>query len=283
MKSGWRASIGFLSLALLAAVSPAWTWAAPGESEWEGAPMGFRIDEVMRNSYGVRVRFTTDLPPPYVVAVFRMEEYSLGRHFPVRHKIVRDTDAFIAVDLTGCTVFLQVGAVGSMMNAGFSRDLYPGEIAAWKKRCAEGQNFIVHKPYYTAEEWKHMTYGQPMQLVGDYTWAGFVPGPSSGLGVRARAVEPGGETATGTASVEGLDDSVGGGTRVVRFEDTGDWHFARAYSARTNRSDEVICPRGFKPLAARDGYVMRPDFFGDPVIVEAPTNAVDGVVYPEGL
>ena len=249
------------------------------KAAWGNAPLGYMITSLSYSRSGVRVAFETDLPPPHIVAVFRPEEYSLGRNFPIRHRIVWGKETFLEGDFVGYTVFAQVGAVGSMMTMPDARDLTPGEILRWKARANER----IWTTPFSADQWKQ--YHTPsMDLCSDYTWVGFVPGETTGLSVRGRSVDADGSwSTTDKIAVAELDSSIGAGTRVVYFEDVNEWMFARAYSARTNRSVEVFCQRGFKTLTSKDGYVLRPDWQGHLSTVEAPTNAVDGVVYPEGL
>ena len=99
------------------------------------------------------------------------------------------------------------------------------------------------------------------------------------------------ETATGTNRIETVgewvsygpfDTSVGTGYRVLHFDDGGpDW-VCRAYSARTNRSAEVVVRRPVKSLSAHNQKKMGSDWVGQLEFV-SETNAVPHRIYPEGL
>ena len=272
----WLSRIMFVTLQLLWCLNQVH---GADKAAWTNAPLGYMITSLSYSRNGVHVAFETDLPPPHIVAVFRPEEYSLGRNFPIRHRIVWDKETFLEGDFVGYTVFTQVGAVGSMMTMPDARDLTADEILRWKARASER----IWTTPFSADQWKQ--YHTPsMDLCSDYTWVGFVPGETTGLSVRGRSVDADGSwSTTDKIAVAEYDSSVGAGTRVIYFEDVNEWMFARAYSARTNRSVEVFCQRGFKTLTSKDGYVLRPDWQGHLSTVEAPTNAVDSVVYPEGL
>ena len=78
---------------------------------------------------------------------------------------------------------------------------------------------------------------------------------------------------TFSTSITDADVSVGTGYRIIFFDDLGIVQAQRAYSARTNMSDEVIIERGFKSLSAHDGYRYTKDFDGR-VYWQADTNTV---------
>ena len=78
-------------------------------------------------------------------------------------------------------------------------------------------------------------------------------------------------------SIEGADTSVGTGYRIVYLEDTGAVLAQRAYSARTNASDEVCIPRGFRSLSAHGGYRYTADWEGR-LYFQADTNSTPDVI-----
>ena len=73
------------------------------------------------------------------------------------------------------------------------------------------------------------------------------------------------------------DASVGTGYRILAFEDTGAVLAQRAYSARTNASDEVYIPRGFRSLSSHGGYRYTADWEGR-LYFQADTNSVPDVI-----
>ena len=78
-------------------------------------------------------------------------------------------------------------------------------------------------------------------------------------------------------SIEGADTSVGTGYRIVYLGDTGAVLAQRAYSARTNASDEVCIPRGFRSLSAHGGYRYTADWEGR-LYFQADTNSTPDVI-----
>ena len=90
------------------------------------------------------------------------------------------------------------------------------------------------------------------------------------------------ELVTWSSSVSGADTSVGTGYRVLFFSDRNTVMVQRAYSARTNMSDEVFIDRGFRSLSTHNGYRYTMDFDGR-LYFQADTNAVPDRIYLEGL
>lgn len=87
---------------------------------------------------------------------------------------------------------------------------------------------------------------------------------------------------TFSSSVTNADVSVGTGYRVLFFCDRNEVMAQRAYSARTNMSDEVIIERGFKSLSTHDGYRLTKDFDGR-LYFQADTNAAPDRIHWEGI
>lgn len=69
---------------------------------------------------------------------------------------------------------------------------------------------------------------------------------------------------------------IGTGYRIMVFEDVGVCQAQRAYSARTNMSDTVVLPRGFRALSSHGGYVYTTDWEGRRYFQKV-TNRVDHV------
>lgn len=67
---------------------------------------------------------------------------------------------------------------------------------------------------------------------------------------------------------------VGSGYRILMFEDIGICQAQRAYSARTNMSDTIVVPRGFRALSSHNGYVYTSDWEGKRYF-QRVTNRVD--------
>lgn len=71
-------------------------------------------------------------------------------------------------------------------------------------------------------------------------------------------------------------NDIGTGYRIMMFEDSGVCQAQRAYSARTNMSDTVVLPRGFRALSSHNGYVYTTDWEGRRYFQKV-TNRVDHV------
>ena len=75
---------------------------------------------------------------------------------------------------------------------------------------------------------------------------------------------------------DGRND-VGTGYRILMFEDLGVCQAQRAYSARTNMSDTVVIPCGFRALSSHNGYIYTSDWEGRRYFQKV-TNRVDHVL-----
>lgn len=73
-------------------------------------------------------------------------------------------------------------------------------------------------------------------------------------------------------------NDVGTGYRIMVFEDSGVCQAQRAYSSRTNMSDAVVIPRGFRALTSHNGYIYTTDWEGRRYF-QRVTNRVDHVIY----
>ena len=69
---------------------------------------------------------------------------------------------------------------------------------------------------------------------------------------------------------------VGTGYRIMMFEDSGVCQAQRAYSARTNMSDAVVLPAGFRALSSHNGYIYTTDWHGRRYFQKV-TNRVDHI------
>ena len=85
--------------------------AFPGSrSDWDGAPLGIAIKQCVYDFKGVSVSFETDLPPPYVVAIFCPDEGGFfSRHYPLTYTTVYEKFAYFKGDyISKGHTFLQV-------------------------------------------------------------------------------------------------------------------------------------------------------------------------------
>lgn len=76
-------------------------------------------------------------------------------------------------------------------------------------------------------------------------------------------------------------NDIGTGYRIMVFEDSGVCQAQRAYSSRTNMSDTVVLPRGFRALSSHDGYVYTTDWQGYRYFQKV-TNSVDHIFMKGG-
>ena len=70
---------------------------------------------------------------------------------------------------------------------------------------------------------------------------------------------------------------VGTGYRIMMFEDSGVCQAQRAYSARTNMSDAVVLPAGFRALSSHNGFIYTTDWLGRRYF-QKTTNRVDHII-----
>lgn len=90
------------------------------------------------------------------------------------------------------------------------------------------------------------------------------------------------EPVTFSASLTNADVTVGSGYRVIFFCDRNQVMVQRAYSSRTNMSDEVFIDRGFKALSTHNGYRYTADSDGR-LYFQADTNNIPGIIHLEGI
>ena len=69
---------------------------------------------------------------------------------------------------------------------------------------------------------------------------------------------------------------VGTGYRIMMFENSGVCQAQRAYSSRTNMSDAVVLPAGFRALSSHNGYIYTTDWHGRRYFQKV-TNRVDHI------
>ena len=77
-------------------------------------------------------------------------------------------------------------------------------------------------------------------------------------------------------------NDIGIGYRILMFEDLGVCQAQRAYSARTNMSDTVVIPFGFRALSSHNGYIYTSDWEGRRYF-QRVTNRIDHTLTKGGL
>lgn len=332
---------------------------------WADAPLGIAVTRCDYSTRGVHVRFETDLPPPYVVGIYRACEEGLGRRFPVAEAETESKEAFVPGNFSGATVFVQVmvkSALDRYIDEVGRRTLTRDELDSHVRAIKGAAPFVNANADCTFET----PSGNFMEVVDDYTWIGFSKTSDTNLCITlaGRKAEPDVESVETNvvqdiiytniatrvlsngdvefvrtnygvyASVNlGIKDShsvasnayayggyylqhiyayaqhndyeqvvtnfskrnyhtvpvnyefritngrndVGTGYRIVMFEDTGVCQAQRAYSARTNMSDAVVLPAGFRALSSHNGYIYTTDWEGRRYFQKV-TNRVDHVL-----
>lgn len=351
-----------LAAAALAAASVL-AWSPPPHSDeaaWTDAPLGIAVTDCVYSTRGIGVRFVTDLPGPYNVSVYLPREMALGRRLPVREVVTSTHEAFLAGNFQEVAVFVQVmpqSVAAAETNRAVMTDAKWREHVDAIRDAPPLRNPDPSKSY-------EVDVAPRLQLVSDYTWAGFVKSAETNFCFRLAGTRWLGPTATnfcqdvvytnrtdyfrdgepdpyhsvtniGVYRTENMsladdfrvltnslaggryfvthqeercqhnrypvythdqkagygeivpeetpsfsicgDASIGTGYRILMFSDTGAVMAQRAYSARTNASDEVVIPRGFRSLSTHAGYRYTADWEGR-LYFQADTNSVPDVI-----
>lgn len=338
---------------------------------WTNAPLGIAITMCDHSTRGVFVRFETDLEPPYYVGIYRPDEESLGRRFPVAEIETMIKQAYIPGNFSDVTLFVQVydRSVVEHYAAqhGGRRTMTKAEVDDYVSTIRNAKPYINSDASVTFETSRENS----LEVVDDYTWAGFVKTDATNLTFTLRgekweadpdAVETNVTIAgvvqdiiytnisttvsgtnvyvsTYTGRYETRDLSmtnsytvstnhntwggcdytvsecfkhathndhavlstnvshsvlrpvpheysfnirdgqvdVGTGYRIMMFEDSGVCQAQRAYSARTNMSDSVVLPSGFRALSSHNGYIYTTDWHGRRYF-QKTTNRVDHII-----
>lgn len=247
---------------------------------WTSAPMGIAVTKCEYSTRGVFVQFETDLEPPYYVGVYRMNEVGLARRFPIKEVQTDTTSAFVPVDVVMMpAVFVQVMTPGAAYlestNETYRRELTPAEVKSWRTAIERSKTWRNDDPGTTYE----LRDDGVMDLVDNHLWAGFVKTAETNLSFTLR-----GKKMIDSRLVpheysfhigDGKND-VGTGYRILMFDDLGMCQANRAYSAKTNMSDVIYVPCGFRALASHDGYIYTTDWEGRRYFQKV-TNRVDHV------
>lgn len=149
-------------------------------SAWNDAPLGIAITNVVYDTYGVAVKFETDLEPPYIVGVYDSFEDGLARCFPLAEVTTDTKAAFVPGDFTDVTTFVEV------MHPSRINPSLPHRVLSASER-QRMHEYIKSHPVYQREAksafknqgivWAPdnvMGKQKEMQLIGDHLWAGFV-------------------------------------------------------------------------------------------------------------
>ena len=333
---------------------------------WEEAPLGIAVTRCDYSTCGVHVRFETDIEPPYVVGVYRPSEEGLGRRTPVSEVETTAKEVFLPGNFTDVALFVQV--MSKDVADRYAADEIGRHVMTrteWHEYVETIRNaapFANHDAGGTFET----DAANRMDLVGDFTWAGFVKTADTNLNftLRGRKAEPDidsvvtnvvqdvmstnistsvsrdgtveyvrtNSSAYATTSLSMVErhsvftndyagggyfaqeifhhpmhndheacttnylkhshhmvpheysfsiadgrNDVGTGYRIMMFEDTGVCQAQRAYSARTNMSDVVVLPAGFRALSSHNGYIYTTDWEGRRHF-QRVTNRVDHVI-----
>ena len=255
---------------------------------WTNAPLGICVTRCDCSTRGVYVEFETDVEPPYLVGVYRMAEIGLGRKFPIREVETESKSACITVDLaTIPTVFVQVMTTGAVSRCSTNelarRELTPTEFRAWRAAIENAAPWTNDDPGKTFE----LANDNSMEIIEDYLLSGFIKTDATNLCFIASgrvAVTNDGfrlEPREYPFRIRNGRNDIGAGYRILMFEDLGVCQAQRAYSARTNMSDTVVIPCGFRALSSHNGYIYTSDWEGRRYF-QCVTNRVDHIFMKGG-
>ena len=141
---------------------------------WTNAPLGICVSECTWDAYGVDVRFETDLQPPYLVGVYRMEEIGLARYYPVAEVQTNWKHARVTVPLLDVTLFVQVMTVPSCeprTNIVVRRELTQEEFDGYRSKI---KNAKVESNIDPNTSWEYNANDSNGELISDHSWLKFI-------------------------------------------------------------------------------------------------------------
>lgn len=150
--------------------------AASLAASFETAPLGIAITNCTFDTYGVAVRFETDLPPPYLVGVYECWEDGLARNFPIAEVRTFSKSAFVPGDFTDVTSFVEVMHPSRINPHMPHRVLTAAEAKHYRetldRHVGTGIEYTRADINYVPNNIMGQLKG--MELIGDHTWQGFV-------------------------------------------------------------------------------------------------------------
>lgn len=281
-----RNAISVIVMASAAAMASAAPWGRlSNPDEWNSAAKGICITNIVCEAGGLRVYFTSDVPPPYRVGIHAPREVGFGtRAQPIAYVDTTELHAFVPCNLYDAAVFVQVYKCDRYTTPSWTRKrterewkVYVDSLQVRPIRTVTDQSWYGNPPEASIEGMDPTC----LSLVGDHTWGGFVMTDATSLSADIQLVKPG-VTNVLHVTASGRDPAVGTGFRVLVFDDTATCQASVAYSAKPNMSQEVLIKRGWKSLSSNGSWKIASDWEGAPVMVPC-TNATPYVIYGEGL
>ena len=180
--------MSFLPLLLAMTIAEALGVTNSNIKAWDNAPLGIKASASW-NGAGIRVKFETDLEPPYYVGVFTALDASYptpyGRSITYRVSYDKSVQiAFLPADKY--TTFVRVLTLEEAKKRNLLNEMPASEVLSYLSRIQ----------LFTGSETPKDVWGpadvldSPMELVSDYTWVGYLDvKDATGYAIRAKPYE----------------------------------------------------------------------------------------------
>lgn len=146
-------------------------------NKWINAGLGFDILKAECDAHGIWVKFRTDAPPPYLVAVYDPAHLGLDRIYPLDYVITEQSTVYLPTrPFLTAHVFLQVGELMAMTKG--------------RKIQKVGWSRMKDGPVEPGSEILNWNNPSEFAFVGDYTYATFLPGDWTGYQLRITSPDP---------------------------------------------------------------------------------------------
>lgn len=278
--------------------------------------LGFDVTNVQQSTFGVRVSWRTDAPPPYRAVLRRMADVENPSSMVLGEVETSSNTAFFPGNFTDVSTFVQVGTASyvrkSAKLAGSDFTSYSAWV--WSLAHADGDAAIMPPDpdefVQTGDErWSafkrsdenrlsfdvngNCAFGETVNAEDDFTLNLRLVTTNGTVQTRSdRVVVPFSYTewtvrpvsvlASPTYVIPDAAILVGTGYRITVHEDDGTYDFVRAYSASQWVSDRIMVPRPWKALSSHLGLKFTIDWLGTPTM-QPETNAVPDMIYWKGL
>lgn len=282
------------------------------ESEW----LGFDVTNVQQSTFGVRVSWRTDVPPPYRAVLRRMADIENQSSRVLGEVETSSNTAFFPGNFTDVSTFVQVGTASFVRKAERLSGSEFTSYSAWVGSLAHADGDAAIMPpdpdefvQTGNERWSvfkrsdenrlsfdvngNYAFGESVNAADDFTLNLRLVTTNGTVQTRAdRVTVPFAYTEWTVRPVSVLESPtyvipdaavlVGTGYRVTVHEDDGTYDLVRAYSASPDASDRIVVPRPWKALSSHLGLKFTIDWLGTPTM-QPETNSVPDTIYWKGL
>ena len=146
-------------------------------NKWMNAALGFEITKAECDSRGIWIKFRTDAPPPYLVAVYDPAHLGLDRIYPLDYVITEQPTVYLPTrSFLTAHVFLQVGELMAMTKG---RKIQKVDWSRMKDGPAEPGSEVLN--------WNNPN---EFQFVEAHTSVTFLRGDWSGYEIRVVSPDP---------------------------------------------------------------------------------------------